>query len=248
MALHLKDVSFQYRRGREVFEHLDVTFRPGRTVLLGPNGAGKSTMLALLANALDPVSGHVELDGAGSPRNHAQRRSYRKRVAWLPQTVPVFPGLNVREQVAYAGWLKGLSRAQAWVRSVDALELVDLSSSAQKSASSLSGGHQRRMGIASALVHDAEAILLDEPTAGLDPGQRARFREILLRIAPSKILVVSTHQTEDISDTYERVFVLTEGRQQFDGTVSGFTEGTSPSADMRDRVVEAYGRFVESED
>lgn len=176
MELRIVGCSFAYRRSLPVFDGYTASFAPGRTVLLGPNGAGKSTLLALLADSLQPQKGYVETGTGLSPRTWRGRREFRRRVAWLPQQVAPFPGLTVREHVAYAGWLKGLSRRDAWRRSTAALEDVDLASLAGRRATQLSGGQTRRMGIAGALVHEAEAILLDEPTAGLDPVADLRDR------------------------------------------------------------------------
>ncbi len=246
--LRLEEISFAYRRGGDVLDGLRLQFDAGRTVLLGPNGAGKSTLLALAADALSPRAGRVVLESVGSPRIRASRRAYRSRVAWLPQQITPFPGLTVREHVAYAGWLKGLSRRDAWRRAVGALDVVDLGAKADLRATELSGGQPRRMGIAGALVHDSEVILLDEPTAGLDPSQRERFRGILRRIAPEVAVVVSTHQTEDVHESYDRVVLLHRGRVPFEGTVREFVGPSSATEDVRDSVARAYARHVPEED
>lgn len=246
--LRAEGLSFGYRRGSEVLTDLSIDFPAGRTVLLGPNGAGKSTLLALIADALPPRAGRVVLDSIGSPQTRARRRAYRSRVAWMPQQLSPFPGLTVREHVAYAGWLKGLSRRDAWGRAAGALEVVDLGAKSDDKATRLSGGQARRMGIAGALVHEAEAMLLDEPTAGLDPSQRERFRDILRRIDPAIAVVVSTHQTEDVHASYERVALLHEGRVPFMGSVDEFIGSSSATGDVRDRVSQAYARYVPTED
>jgi ABC-2 type transport system ATP-binding protein len=247
MELQISDCSFGYRPGVRVLDNYSQPFGNGRTVLLGPNGAGKSTLLALLANSLQPDSGRVVLGARWSPQVWRERKEFRKRVAWLPQQVVPFPGLTVREHVAYAGWLKGLSRRDAWERSASALEAVDLESLSGRRAAQLSGGQTRRMGLAGALVHEAQAILLDEPTAGLDPAQRARFRAILDRIGPDRILIVSTHQTEDVHESYDRVVLLVDGTTPFAGSVADFVADRAPEADVRDRVTLAYQHYVSTE-
>lgn len=238
-------VSFRYGR-RTVFDGLDVEFPTGRTVLLGPNGAGKSTLLAVLADALQLRSGAVLLEQRPKPGRGAGRRAFRRAVAWLPQSVRVFPGLTVREHVAYTGWLKGLSRAEAWAAAAPALTQVDLTALADRKATQLSGGQARRMGIAGALAHGARVLLLDEPTAGLDPDQRERFRGLLQQLPQDLTVVVSTHQTEDVADAYDRVAVLVAGRVPFTGTLDGFVSST-PEIDMRDRIALAYRRYVQAE-
>lgn len=237
-------LAFRYGRHR-VFSGLDVTFF-GRTVLLGPNGAGKSTLLALLADALQPQEGAVLLDDVQRARRGPGRRDFRRDVAWLPQVVRVFPGLTVKEHVAYMGWLKGLSRAEAWQAAPLALETVDLASISDRKASQLSGGQARRMGIAGALSHGARVLLLDEPTAGLDPDQRERFRGLLQRLEQDLTVVVSTHQTEDVADSYDHVAVLVSGHVPFAGSLSQFIDST-PSIDTRDRIALAYRRYVGTE-
>lgn len=248
MSLKIDRCSYWYSGHREAVRDLSVTFEHGKTVLLGPNGAGKTTLLKLCASVLLPRSGDIALDGTSLTDARGSLRNYRRSVAWLPQSVNIFPGLSVREQVAYVGWLKGLPRRVAWERSQMALERVDLNARANENATKLSGGQRRRMGIAQALVHDARAILLDEPTAGLDPNQRARFADTLGLIPESVTVVVSTHQIEDVHSSYDRVVVMTEGRCMFDGPVEEFLNHAAPGTDVRDRAASAYAAFVQGED
>ncbi|WP_078713635.1 ATP-binding cassette domain-containing protein [Agreia bicolorata] len=247
MNLLIEHSSFGYSDRALLFEDFTLSISAGRTVLLGPNGAGKSTLLGLLASTLRPFEGRVQLEGVASATRRSELRRYRSQVGWLPQNVGVFPGLTVREHVAYTGWLKGLSRADAWTRSMQAVEQVDLTEKMNAPAKSLSGGQVRRMGIAGALVHDARAILLDEPTAGLDPNQRLRFREILAVIPESVVVVVSTHQTEDVHASYDKVIVLSEGTIRFHDSVSAFAGSAPAGTDQRDAVAAAYSRYVAAE-
>jgi len=193
----------------------------GRTVILGPNGAGKTTLLSLGASALRPRRGAVSF-GHLDPRLRRDRAGFRKAVGWMPQQVRAVPGLTAREQVAYAGWLKGMGRGDAWAEALTALNRVGLVEEANRRTSQLSGGQQRRVGLASLLVHDASIFLLDEPTVGLDPRQRSRFRETLRELAVARPVVVSTHQVDDLSDLFETVVVLDRGRIRFQGSVSDF--------------------------
>lgn len=217
MTLTVQSCTFNYPRREPLFIDLDVGFRRGKTVLLGPNGAGKSTLLALCAGALRTRRGGVSLD-----RLPANAREYRRRVAWLPQTVAAFPALTVREQVVYSGWLKGMSARSARIAADRALEEVRLAPMRNKKARELSGGQLRRLGIAGALIHDADAILLDEPYAGLDPSQRETLSAVIADISSEKILVVSTHQTDDFTDLYDHAVVLAAGTILFDGPSSDF--------------------------
>src|SRR5579884_2130928 len=204
MTIQISDCRFSYRSGVPVLDNFSLSLGKGATVLLGPNGAGKSTLLGLSASALRPGSGDVRL-GDLSTGTRRSLRSYRRKVAWLPQQVKPLAGLRVREQVSFSGWLKGMSRTAAWEASALALHKVQLEKMADRRASELSGGQLRRLGIAQALVHDAEVVLLDEPTAGLDPSQRAVFRRLLADLRGTADFVVSTHQTEDLGDIYDTV-------------------------------------------
>jgi ABC-type multidrug transport system ATPase subunit len=209
-----------------VIEDLALTLTPGRAILLGPNGAGKSTVLGLAASAFVPRRGSVTLGGLAT-NERRDRKEYRAAVAWMPQVVRAASGVTTREQVALHGWLKGLSRTEAWWRSQEALRRVDLSDRADEKASRLSGGQRARMGLAQALVHDASALLLDEPTASLDPDQRERFATLLRDTAGDRTVLVSTHDVSDIAD-YDRVLVMTDGRLRFDGSLATFLEVAGP--------------------
>jgi ABC-type multidrug transport system ATPase subunit len=246
MSLNFSQCVFGYRRGRKVLDGLDLSFDIGYTVLLGPNGAGKSTLLSLGASVYVPQAGAVRVAGLSS-RDRKVRAEYRRRVAWLPQVVLPVPGLRAREQVAYAGWLKGLSRTQAWDRAEGALARVDLSTMADTPVRALSGGQLRRVGIAQALVHDARVILMDEPTAGLDPQQRKMFRDVLGGLPEGVDVVVSTHQTEDLTDSYRWVVVLDRGQARFQGEVAGFLALAGTDVEPSRRAEAAYLQLVGAE-
>ncbi|MFE4057826.1 ATP-binding cassette domain-containing protein, partial [Streptomyces sp. NPDC059096] len=168
MSVEFATCTYQYRRGPVVLDRLSFAFPSGRTVLLGPNGAGKTTLLALAASALKPRSGTVSFDGL-NPAVRSQLRPYRRQVGWMPQHITPVPGTTCREQVAYAGWLKGMSRRDAWDGALEALERVGLAKKADQQASSLSGGQLRRVGVAQTLVHSSRRGRQAEPPAGGDP-------------------------------------------------------------------------------
>lgn len=216
-----RGVHFAYRR-RTVFSGLGVCFEPGRTVLLGPNGAGKSTLLSLGAGAMSPARGEVGI-GLGDKRSSAGVGELRRACGLMPQDIAAVGGLRVREQVAYAGWCKGLSRAGAWRVAGETLSVTGLEDLADRRVGTLSGGERRRVGLAAAISHQPPVLLLDEPTAALDPVQRSRFRSILTSVA-CETIVVSTHQVDDLHELYDRVVVLFEGRVVFDGTLNEFHE------------------------
>jgi ABC-type multidrug transport system ATPase subunit len=246
VPLRYLDCSFGYRTGAPVLDSLTVEFPPGCTVLLGPNGAGKSTLLSLGASVLAPLAGRVAL-GTLDSADKKDRAAYRRRVGWLPQHIHPVPGLTVREQAAYAGWLKGLSKRRAWDRSAQALDRVRLTELAERRSHELSGGQLRRLGIAQTLVHRAEVVLLDEPTAGLDPVQRGVFRDLLADLADQASFIVSTHQTEDLADIYHQVVVLDRGRIAYQGGTAHFLALAADGVPAERRAETVYRTLVQGE-
>ncbi|NEE03448.1 ATP-binding cassette domain-containing protein [Phytoactinopolyspora halotolerans] len=246
MPLVFENVTFSYRRSGRLFDRLTLSFHDPVTVVLGPNGAGKSTLLGIAATAIRPDSGRVSLDGL-VPARKRELAAYRRRVSWIPQQVTAVPGLRVREQVAYCGWLKGLSRSEAWDRSIRALERVELGDLAGRASGKLSGGQQRRMAIAQALVHEASWVLMDEPTAGLDPGQRQVFRRLIAELRETAQIIVSTHQTDDLDTVFDHVVLLAHGRVHHDGGLQSFL-GMAPEGTPETKRAElAYARYVGNE-
>ncbi|MFD8479992.1 ATP-binding cassette domain-containing protein [Kitasatospora sp. NPDC059673] len=246
MPIKISNCSFSYRRGMPVIEQLSISFEPGATVLLGPNGAGKSTLMGIAATALKPKAGEISL-GDVTVNGRSAVRAYRRKVGWLPQQVRPVAGLKVREQVAYGGWLKGMDRGSAWDASAAALAKVRLTQLADRRSTELSGGQLRRLGIAQALVHDAEVVLLDEPTAGLDPAQRSAFRKLLAELQDTVSFIVSTHQTEDLAASYRSVVVLDQGQVRYQGSIAEFL-GRVPAAVSEERRAEAaYSELVVEE-
>ncbi|MFE3459761.1 ABC transporter ATP-binding protein [Nocardiopsis aegyptia] len=221
-----------------VFDDLSLAVPDGCTVLLGPNGAGKSTFMSLLASVLPPRRGRVQVGAWRSDRRRDLAR-LRGAVGWMPQSIVPVTGLSVREQVAYHGWLKGMSRADAWQASPEALRQADLSDLADRSAAKLSGGQLRRVGLAQTIVHRPPVLLLDEPTAGLDPAQRSAFREVLNGLAVGDTVLISTHQTSDLSDLFDSVVVLSDGRNRFTGSAESFLARAEDSGGSVERRAEA---------
>ncbi|MBA2949278.1 ABC transporter ATP-binding protein [Streptomyces himalayensis] len=228
MTLELAACTYTYsRRKPPVLRDFDYRLPEGLTVLLGPNGAGKSTVLKLAASVHRPGTGTVTLDGVPS---HA--KSYRQHVAWMPQDITPMPSLTAREYVAYIGWLKGMKRDVAWEQAQRALARVELSELSDTRTSQLSGGQLRRIGVAGALVHNARVLLLDEPTAGMDPRQRRVFRDILRTLAGDVQVLMSTHDVADLAEEADHVTVLYEGQILHTGSTDTFLAhtpaGTAP--------------------
>ncbi|WP_328689218.1 ATP-binding cassette domain-containing protein [Streptomyces caniferus] len=246
MSLQFNRCSFQYGRKVPVLDQLDLSIGHRATVLLGPNGAGKSTLMGIAASWISPTEGTVTWRGI-DPDQSKSRAAYRQAVGWLPQNVKPMPGLTVRENVAYIGWLKGMSRSDAWDQSREALERVKLGSLADRKSHQLSGGQLRRMGIAGTLVHSSEIVLLDEPTAGLDPSQRQIFRDLVTHLLADIQVVVSTHQTEDLDTMYDHVVILDQGRVRFEGDTDAFLSLAAPGIPEGRRAEGAYTQLIAQE-
>ncbi|MFB0628348.1 ABC transporter ATP-binding protein [Streptomyces sp. AB3(2024)] len=240
MPLQFHDCTFRYgRRNQPVINGLNLNFSSGHTVLLGPNGAGKSTLLTLGSGAWRPERGRVCLNRLDSARGR-RARDYRKQVSWLPQRPGFLPGLTCREHVAYIGWLKGMNERAAWTAAPAALDRVGLSKHRDHRIKSLSGGQQQRVAIAGALGHDAEVLLLDEPTVGLDPQQRRRFLDLLVSLRGSVHVIVSTHDIGDLHEAFDEVVVFEAGRPRFQGAVEEFAAHATPGSVPGRQLESAY--------
>ncbi|WP_155246939.1 ATP-binding cassette domain-containing protein [Salinispora arenicola] len=191
---------------------------PGITVLVGPNGAGKSTLIGLCTTLLKPLSGDV-LVNKGSTRSRAGRRNARARIGYLPQDFTLPNRATPAQFLHYVAWLRGIARTSRSECIDQALLAVGLTARREDRIGKLSGGMKRRLGIAYALVHEPDLIVLDEPTVGLDPQQRQRVRRVLRSISQTKAILVSTHLTDDVQVLADRVLVLDKGQLRFDGTL-----------------------------
>lgn len=246
MPLHYQSCTFRYgRRSRPVLDQLNLDFSPGHTVLLGPNGAGKSTLLTLGASAFKQQSGHIRY-GDLDLSHRKQMMAYRHKVSWLPQRLGFLPGMTCREHVAYVGWLKGMKERDAWNAAPGAIERVGLTDKINHKIKTLSGGQQQRIAIAQALVHDAEILLLDEPTVGLDPHQRRRFLDLLISLRDTAHVIVSTHDIGDLDQAFDEVVVLEAGRSRFKGTVKDFASHAAPDCAPGRHLESAYTTLLES--
>lgn len=196
-----------------------LTLAPGITGLLGPNGAGKTTLLRILATALAADTGQVRVLGA-DPSSPSGRVAVRRRLGYVPQETGFPRGFTAFGFVDYLAILKEWSdrpARHAEVRRV--IDLTGLSDVATKRITALSGGQRRRVVLAQAMLGQPDLLVLDEPTAGLDPAQRGRLRDVLGRAGETATVLISTHQTEDVAALCERVIVLDAGRVLFDGPV-----------------------------
>lgn len=212
-----------FRGKTQVVAEVSVHFEAGVTALLGPNGAGKTTLLEYLAGV-----GFARCQPQVLPASRRNARGVDQRnYGFMPQHWQGHPSMSVGECVAYAGWLKGMKWKAARAAAEEAIADVGLGDKSRIAIRKLSGGMRQRVGLAEALVHRPEFVLLDEPTVGLDPAQRIAFRDVLRRRGESAVIVLSTHLTEDVDAIADDVVVMSEGRIRFNGTLSALRHAVS---------------------
>ena len=181
--------------------------------LLGANGAGKTTFMRMLCGILKPTSGTVTFDGMD-----VSSEEYRAELGYLPQDFGYYPDFNGMDFLLYMASLKGLTKTEAKRKSKKLLELVSLSDVAKKKIATYSGGMKQRLGIAQALLNDPKIIILDEPTAGLDPKERVRFRNLIKELGTESIVLLSTHIVSDIEHIADTVLMMRAGQIVFNGS------------------------------
>ncbi len=218
--VELRGISRSYGR-TTALDQVDLSFDRGVTGLLGPNGAGKTTLLRVVATSIAPDRGEVRLLGRDPLAGHAEVTDIRRELGYLPQELGYPSDMTAFGFVEYVAVLKEWNSAPARAREVRrVLDLVGLSDLASRRVRKLSGGQRRRVALAQALLGDPRILVLDEPTTGLDPTQRALLRRTLSVLAASSAVLLSTHQTEDVAALCERVVVMAEGTVRFDGAVT----------------------------
>lgn len=196
------DISFSVDRGEVVG-------------FLGPNGAGKSTTMKIVAGFLEPTSGQAFIAGHDSREDPI---AARQRLGYLPEGAPAYPDMSVGAFLEFVAAMRGLTRARANERLAELAERIDLEEVWNRRIEALSKGFKRRVGIAQALVHDPDVLILDEPTDGLDPNQKHEMRELIRTLAPTKAIVVSTHILEEVEAICTRAIVIARGKMLADCT------------------------------
>ena len=231
---------------RDVIRGVDLDLGSGIHGLLGPNGAGKTTLLTTLATVAPPRAGRLTVMGR-PVTSGARAREARAHIGFLPQGFAFSPRFTVREFVEYVAWTKVMPRRSVDAAVDDALHRTDLRAQRDTRLGALSGGMLQRAGIAQALVNDPAVLVLDEPTAGLDPEQRFAFRTLLTTLT-DKTVVLSTHLVEDVAATCDRVLVLDDGRITFDGSVADLAmvggAGTGSTGQQSSALEQGYLRTI----
>ncbi|WP_338562730.1 ABC transporter ATP-binding protein [Paraclostridium sordellii] len=217
-------------------ENINLTLESGVYGLLGPNGAGKTTLMKQIATLKCPTSGKILYNGKDI---NSLDDKYREVVGYLPQDFDAYKNFSAKDFLLYIGALKGLRKDEAKIKTDKLLNLVGLYEVRNKAISKFSGGMKRRVGIAQALLNDPKVLILDEPTAGLDPQERARFRNLLSQIGKETIVILSTHIISDIESVAKETIMIKDGKVLLQGTHKEILD------DMRGKV---YSITVESED
>jgi ABC-2 type transport system ATP-binding protein len=209
MQLKVENLCKNYRGSVHALRNVQITLQPGILGLLGPNGAGKSTLMRILATVTRPSSGRVlwnDTDIATNPD------ALRNVLGYLPQDFGVYPNLSAIEFLEYLAAVKGIPAAAAKKRIGELLELVNLADAAKRPLGGYSGGMRQRAGIAQALLNDPQLLIVDEPTAGLDPEERVRFRNLLSELSGERIVILSTHIVSDVEAVATRIAILAHGQ------------------------------------
>ncbi|MEU2592326.1 ABC transporter ATP-binding protein [Streptomyces albidoflavus] len=207
--LELTDITKVYKGGKRAVDGLSMTLGHGMVGLLGPNGAGKSSLMRIISTVTRPTSGTLRYEGTDLT---ADPDAIRRHLGYLPQDFGVYPHLTSREFLAYLAAAKGLSARSAKARIEELLELVNLTEAVKRPLGAYSGGMLRRVGIAQALLGDPRVIVVDEPTAGLDPEERVRFRNLLSDLSADRVVMLSTHIVSDVESVASDIAVMAGGR------------------------------------
>ncbi len=211
MKLSVDRLSKQYKNKIAV-DRVSFSLTEGVTGLLGANGAGKTTLMRMMTGILAPTSGEITADGIA-----VQTEEYRSLLGYLPQDFGYYPEFTAKEFVRYIAALKGIDKNTAKRKTDELLELVGLSDVANKKIKTFSGGMKQRVGIAQAIVNDPKILILDEPTAGLDPKERVRFRNLIAEIGKNTIVLFSTHIVSDIDSIASNLLMMRDGQIIYEG-------------------------------
>ena len=224
MKLEIENVSKTYRGNVQALRSFRLELGPGVLGLLGPNGAGKSTLMRILATITQPSAGRVLWNGADVKHDPDTLRAV---LGYLPQDFGIYPNLSAVEFLGYLAAVKGLDAASARRRIGELLELVNLTDAARRPLGGFSGGMRQRVGIAQALLNDPKLLIVDEPTAGLDPEERVRFRNLLSELSGERIVILSTHIVSDVEAVATDIALIAEGQLVVHGVPEALLAGVN---------------------
>jgi len=229
-TIQIKNLNKLYGK-KQALCNINLDIKPGMFGLLGKNGAGKTTLMKIIATLLNKQEGSITVYGISVEK----AAEIRKIIGYLPQDFNMYGNMTVYQALDYLGVLSGMTKSERKGRISIVLEQVNLEEHAGKKVRMLSGGMKQRLGIAQALLHDPKALIVDEPTVGLDPEERVRFRNLLCQVAENKTVILSTHIVGDVEATCEEIGILHEGELLFHGTVSelcGLANGSVYTAEV----------------
>lgn len=209
MNLSVENISKQYRGGVWGLRDFTIELESGVLGLVGPNGAGKSTLMRILATISRPTSGTAKWNGKDIV---ADPEVIRRELGYLPQDFGVYPNLSAVEFLSYVATLKGITATATRRRIDELLSLLNLTAAAKRPLGGFSGGMKQRVGIAQALLNDPRLLIVDEPTVGLDPEERVRFRNLLADLAGERVVLLSTHIVSDVESTASAIAIIAQGR------------------------------------
>jgi ABC-2 type transport system ATP-binding protein len=216
MQLRIEGLSKAYPNGVRALDNVSLTISPGMYGLLGPNGAGKSTLMRTIATLQEPDTGQIHLDNIDVLR---EKQELRKTLGYLPQEFGVYPRTSAQDMLSHLALLKGIVDAKQRKATVEALlQRTNLWEHRKKALTGFSGGMRQRFGIAQALLGNPQLLIVDEPTAGLDPGERNRFYGLLSDIGENVIVILSTHIVEDVMELCTNMAIIHQGKVLFAGS------------------------------
>ena len=222
MGIEIRNLVMEYKKGIKSLNHINLSIEHGIYGLLGENGAGKTTLMKILVTLLTPTEGEVKINGLQLEKKNYE--AIKKQIGYLPQELGLYPNMTVRESLEYVGIMCGMEK-KAYTRQIDFyLEKTGLLEHQQKKNKQLSGGMKRRVGLVQALLHEPNILIVDEPTTGLDPEERIRIRNLLVDFAADKIVLFSTHVTEDLAATCEQLCIMRKGSFLYAGSMKDLSE------------------------